>query len=65
VSIVQLINRANAWEGGARDYEFSQRTMRVHWQAGEAAVAQAVGRSGLMAEDILNGRTSVFDLSKP
>lgn len=65
VSIVQLINRANAWEGGARDYEFSQRTMRLHWEAGEAAVAQAVGRSGLMAEDILHGRTSVFDLSKP
>ncbi len=63
VNIVQLIYRANAWEGGARDYEFSARTMQEHWAAGEAAVAATIDRSELVAQNILDGRTAAFDLT--
>lgn len=63
VSLVHLIYRANAWEGGARDYEFSERTMREHWQAGGQAVASTVANAQLLAANIADGRTAAFDLT--
>jgi NTE family protein len=63
VNLVQLIYRANAWEGGSRDYEFSARTMGEHWTAGQAAVARTITHSGLLASNILDGKTAAFDLS--
>ncbi len=36
VKVVQLIYRHKAYEGSARDYEFSRATMEVHWAAGVA-----------------------------
>lgn len=63
VNVVQLIYRANAWEGGSRDYEFSERTMREHWAAGEAAVSATIKKSELIAENILSGKTAAFDLA--
>ncbi|MES2288865.1 MAG: patatin-like phospholipase family protein [Pseudomonadota bacterium] len=65
VTIVQLIYRANAWEGGARDYEFSARTMEEHWAAGHAAVANTIDKSELVARNILDGKTAAFDLTPP
>lgn len=64
VSLVHLIYRANAWEGGARDYEFSTRTMREHWAAGRAAVEATMDNAELVAENILTGRTAAFDLAR-
>jgi len=64
VSLVHLIYRANAWEGGARDFEFSARTMREHWVAGRAAVAETMAKSRLVASNILDGRTAAFDLTR-
>ena len=63
VSVVQMIYRANAWEGGARDYEFSQRTMNEHWQAGRDAVAATIDKSELIARNIVDGKTAAFDLT--
>jgi NTE family protein len=63
VNIVQLIYRANAWEGGSRDYEFSARTMNEHWASGRADVAKTMTKSGLIARNILDGRTAAFDLA--
>ena len=62
VSLVQLIYRANAWEGGARDYEFSARTMEEHWEAGRVAVAATIENSALIAQNIIDGKTAAFDL---
>lgn len=62
VNVVQLIYRANAWEGGSRDYEFSARTMAEHWAAGKAAVAETMTRSELIARNIVDGKTAAFDL---
>ena len=64
VSLVHLIYRANAWEGGSRDYEFSERTMREHWQAGAEAVAATMANAQLLAQNIADGRTATFDLSR-
>jgi NTE family protein len=63
VNIVHLIYRANAWEGGARDYEFSRRTMEEHWASGQAAIAATMRESALIASNILDGRTAAFDLT--
>lgn len=63
VSLVHLIYRANAWEGGSRDFEFSARTMREHWMAGQEAVGETMANARLVAENILDGRTAAFDLT--
>jgi len=63
VSLVHLIYRANAWEGGSRDYEFSARAMDEHWTAGRDAVSATISKAGLIATNILDGRTAAFDLS--
>ena len=62
VNVVQLIYRANAWEGGARDYEFSGRTMAEHWTAGQHDVAATIENSELIARNIVDGKTAAFDL---
>lgn len=64
VNLVHLIYRANAWEGGSRDFEFSARAMREHWEAGRAAVAETMAQSRLVASNILDGKTAAFDLTR-
>jgi NTE family protein len=63
VNLVHRIYRANAWEGGSRDFEFSARTMREHWEAGQAAVAETMANAELVAENIETGRSAAFDLT--
>jgi len=63
VNVVHLIYRANAWEGGSRDYEFSRRTMDEHWASGEAAVAATMRKSAVLASNIIDGRIAAFDLT--
>jgi NTE family protein len=42
-NIVQLIYRAKKYEGSAKDYEFSRRTMEEHWLAGYRDAIHALG----------------------
>ena len=63
VNIVHLIYRANAWEGGARDYEFSRRTMDEHWQAGRKAVSETIRHGEVLARNIVDGRSASYDLA--
>ena len=62
INVVQLIHRANVWEGGGRDLEFSARTMNEHWSAGLAAIGQAMSNAQLVTENILTGASAAFDL---
>lgn len=62
VNLVQLIYKANAWEGGSRDFEFSARTMREHWEAGMKSIDQAMSNAKLVTENILTGKSAAFDL---
>ncbi|MEN2785570.1 patatin-like phospholipase family protein [Sphingomonas qilianensis] len=64
VNLVHLIYRANAWEGGSRDFEFSARTMREHWQAGVEAVAETMANAQLVAANIETGKSAAFDLAR-
>ena len=64
VSLVHIIYRANTWEGGARDYEFSTRTMLEHWSAGQGAVDRIMANAELVAENLLTGHTAAFDLGR-
>lgn len=64
VSLVHLIYRANAWEGGSRDFEFSARTMREHWDAGRAAVDDTIANARVVASNIIDGKTAAFDLTR-
>jgi NTE family protein len=41
-NLVQLIYHANKYEGTARDYEFSRRTMEEHWAAGHRDAVQTL-----------------------
>ena len=63
VNLVQLIYRANAWEGGSRDFEFSARTMREHWEAGLAAVDETMANAQLVAQNIVDCKSAAFDLT--
>jgi NTE family protein len=64
VSLVHLIYRANAWEGGSRDFEFSARSMREHWDSGRVDTARTMENAQLLAADIIDGRTAAFDLTR-
>lgn len=64
VSLVHLIYRANAWEGGSRDFEFSARTMHEHWAAGRAAVAETMANAQVVAANMLDGKTAAYDLTR-
>jgi NTE family protein len=63
VNLVHLIYRANAWEGGSRDFEFSARTMCEHWNAGLEAVAETMANAQLVAKNIETGQSAAFDLT--
>jgi len=64
VNIVHLIYRTRAWEGGARDFEFSRITMLDHWTQGREAVS-AVADKGkhLIAQNIMDGKSATFDIT--
>jgi NTE family protein len=64
VNLVHLIYRAHEWESGARDFEFSARSMAEHWSAGQADVARTMAHAQLVAENILDGKSAAFDLSR-
>jgi NTE family protein len=63
LSVVHLIYRTHAWEGGARDFEFSRRTMEEHWKQGGEAVDMSIKKGQLLAQNILEGRVAAFDLA--
>jgi NTE family protein len=65
VNIVHLIYRSRAWESGARDFEFSRSTMLDHWAQGRDAVEEVMHKGDLIARNILDGKSSTFDLDSP
>lgn len=65
VNIVHLIYRTRNWESGAKDFEFSRSTMLDHWSQGREAVEEVMHKGDLIARNIVNGRSSTFDLDAP
>ena len=63
-NIIHLIYRAQSYEGIAKDYEFSRRTMEEHWQSGyEDAVRTLRHPEVLERPDNLEG-VRTFDLGR-
>jgi NTE family protein len=61
-NIVHLIYRAQAYEGIAKDYEFSRRTMEEHWSSGYSNARQTLANPEvLQLPDRLEG-VRTFDL---
>jgi NTE family protein len=66
LNVVHLIYRGREWESGAKDFEFSRRTMLDHWAQGGTAVADVIDTGGrLIAQNILDGKSASFDLRAP
>jgi NTE family protein len=62
-NIVQLIYRSRSYEGIAKDYEFSRRTMEEHWKAGyDDAVGTLSHPEVLQRPEKLEG-VRTFDLN--
>ncbi len=47
-NIVHLIYRAKSYEGIAKDFEFSRRTMVEHWQAGYGNARQSLANPQIL-----------------
>jgi NTE family protein len=62
VTIAQLIYRDKAWEGGAKDYEFSRATMAEHWLSGLHDVEVTIHDAHWLCQPMQLG-TVVYDLS--
>jgi NTE family protein len=65
INIVHLIYRSRNWESGARDFEFSRATALDHWAQGREAVAEVMHKGELIARNIMDGKSSAFDLDEP
>ncbi|MBX9829618.1 MAG: patatin-like phospholipase family protein [Xanthobacteraceae bacterium] len=66
-NIVHLIYRAKTYEGSAKDYEFSRRTMEEHWLAGYRDAAQSLGHGEIFEppERLVGVRTFDFSSKVP
>jgi NTE family protein len=63
-NIVHLIYRARAYEGIAKDFEFSRRTMEEHWKSGYENAMQTLAAPDVMQlPDRLEG-VRIFDICK-
>ena len=60
-NIVHLIYRSAAYEGMAKDYEFSRRTMEEHWQAGYQDAARALKHPEVMQPPDRRQGVQTFD----
>ena len=64
-NIVHLIYRSQTYEGSAKDFEFSRRTMEEHWQSGIEDTVQTLSYPEvLQCPDRLEG-VRTFDVSNP
>jgi NTE family protein len=64
-NIVHLIYRARKYEGSAKDYEFSRRTMEEHWLAGYGDAAHTLSHRQIFEPpDRLKG-VRTFDCRNP
>ena len=64
-NIVHLIYRSKKYEGSAKDYEFSRRTMEEHWLSGYRDTVHSLGHPEIFdPPDRLEG-VRTFDFSSP
>ncbi len=62
-NVVQLIYHAQSYEGTAKDYEFSRRTMEEHWRDGFDAASKALSHPAVFEHPSNPEGFQVFDFS--
>jgi NTE family protein len=63
-NIIQLVYHSQSYEGMAKDFEFSRRTMEEHWQSGFDDMVRSLGHPEIFQRpDRLQG-VRTFDFSK-
>jgi NTE family protein len=65
VTVVQLIYRKQAYEGGSKDYEFSRQTMLEHWASGFADVEHCFTTQGERLTRAAHPGVLVIDAGRP
>jgi NTE family protein len=63
-NIVHLIYRAKTYEGIAKDYEFSRRTMEEHWQAGYDDAVRTLSHPEVLQRPDKTEGVRTFDFRK-
>jgi NTE family protein len=63
-NIVHLIYRARSYEGIAKDFEFSRRTMEEHWKSGYENAMQTLAAPDVMQLPDRQEGVRVFDICK-
>ena len=63
-NIVHLIYRARAYEGIAKDFEFSRRTMEEHWKSGYDNAKQTLAAPDIMELPDRQEGVKIFDVCK-
>jgi NTE family protein len=64
-NIVHLIYRARKYEGIAKDFEFSRRTMEEHWLAGYENARQSLANPEVMRLPDRQEGVRTFDIGRP
>ncbi len=63
-NIVQLIYRAQNYEGHSKDYEFSHLSMQDHWRAGYHDAARTLRHPEVLARPMSSEGVLTFDLER-
>ncbi len=63
-NIVHLIYRSRKYEGIAKDYEFSRRTMEEHWQTGYDDATRTLGHPEVLEPPDRSEGVRTFDFEK-
>jgi len=64
-NIVELIYHSAPYEGSAKDYEFSRRTVLEHWAAGSADVSRALAHPQVLEKPADPDAFRTFDFAQP
>ena len=61
-NVIQLIYRANKYEGGSKDFEFSRQSMDEHWRAGYYDTVRTLRHPEVLERPTNEEGASIFDL---
>jgi NTE family protein len=64
-NIVELVYRSPTYEGQAKDFEFSRRTMREHWQAGHADARATLAHPEVLRLPSMKANPALYDFLTP
>jgi NTE family protein len=62
-NVIQLIYRANKYEGDSKDYEFSRQSMEEHWRAGYHDTVRTLRHPEVLERPASEEGVFVFDLA--